>query len=125
MNSVLFHVKTAHSNDYKSMMVLQDRVNLVKDEPGACNEACSVSSDDGNQFLFIKVENVTDIKEDDDTKPMTSPVIKTEHEVSCMSVCPALSAFHKYTWPSFFCFCALMVLENLFHFLICTLSFSV
>jgi hypothetical protein len=65
-------------------MVLQSHMDVLKDEPGSCDEACVTSSGDGNQFLFIKVENVTDIKEEDDTEPLASPVIKIEHEVSSL-----------------------------------------
>jgi hypothetical protein len=86
INCVLFHVKREHSHDCKSMMVLQSHMDLLKVEPGSCEETCLMSSGDGNKFLFIKVENVTDIKEDDDPEPVTAPVIKTEHEVSCICV---------------------------------------
>ena len=82
MNCVLFFVKREHSHDCKGLMVLQSHMDILKDEPGSCDEACVTSSGDGNQFLFIKVENVTDIKEEDGTEPLTPPVIKTEHEVS-------------------------------------------
>jgi hypothetical protein len=63
-------------------MVLQSHMDVLKDERGSCDEACVTSSGDGNRFLFIKVENVSDIKEEDSAEPLTSPVIKTEHEVS-------------------------------------------
>jgi hypothetical protein len=46
-----------------------------------------MSSDDGNQFVGIKVEDVTDIKEEEDPWPATSTGIKTEPAVSCMSLC--------------------------------------
>jgi len=82
INCILFHVKSKQSHDCKSLMVLQSHMDVPKDEPGSGDEACVTSSGDGNQFLFIKVENVTDIKEEDGTEPVTSPVIKTEHEVS-------------------------------------------
>jgi len=79
-----FRVKREHkhSHDCKSLMVLQSHMDILKDEPGSCDEVCVTSSGDGSQFLFIKVENVTDIKEEDGAEPLTSTVIKTEHEVS-------------------------------------------
>jgi hypothetical protein len=46
-----------------------------------------MSSDDGNQFVGIKVEDVTDMKEEEDPRPTTSTGIKTETAVSCMCVC--------------------------------------
>jgi len=46
-----------------------------------------MSSDDGNQFVGIKVEDVTDVKEEEDPGPATSMGIKTEPAVSCVSVC--------------------------------------
>lgn len=41
----------------------------------------------GSQVIGIKVEEVTDLKEDDDLGQIKSPVIKTEPEVSCVCVC--------------------------------------
>jgi hypothetical protein len=79
------------------MMVLQHCMDVLKDEPGSCNEACSASSDDGNQIIDIKVEEDTDIKEEDDSEQTKSPVTGTESEVSRMSACPALWTFHKYS----------------------------
>jgi len=45
-----------------------------------------MSSDDGNQVVSIKVEEVADLKLEEDPGP-TSPLIKTEPLVSCVSVC--------------------------------------
>jgi hypothetical protein len=50
----------------------------------------------GNQVIGVKVEEVTDIKEEDDLEQFKSPVIKTEAEVSCMCVSPALGTFCRY-----------------------------
>jgi hypothetical protein len=46
-----------------------------------------MSSDDGNQFVGIKVEDVTDMKEEEDPWPATSTGIKTEPAVSCIYLC--------------------------------------
>jgi hypothetical protein len=43
-----------------------------------------VSPHDGNQVAGIKVEEVTDIKKEEDAASITSAVIETEHGVSCM-----------------------------------------
>jgi hypothetical protein len=85
VNCVLFHVKREHSQDCNSMMVLQDCVDVVKSDPGSCNEACSESSDDGNQVYGIKIEDDTDIKEEDGPEQIKSSVTGTRSEVNCMS----------------------------------------
>jgi hypothetical protein len=97
MNYVLFHVKRDHSQDCNSMMVLQDCMDVVKGDPGSCNEACSESSDDGNQVYGLKIEEDTDIKEEDDSEQINCPVTGTESEVSLGSACPALQTFYKYS----------------------------
>jgi hypothetical protein len=60
-------------------------MDLPKGEPCSSSETCLVSSYGGNWVAGIKVEEVTDVEEDPES--ITSPVIKTEHEVSCRSVC--------------------------------------
>lgn len=59
-------------------------MDLLRDESDSCDDTCLTSSGDGNQFLFIKVENVTDVKEDDDPERVTFPVVKTEHEIAIL-----------------------------------------
>jgi len=85
MNCVLLHVKREHSHDCKSLMVLQSHMDVLKDEPGSCDEACVTSSDDGTQVIDIKVEEDSDVKEENDSEQIKSPVTWTESEVSCMS----------------------------------------
>jgi hypothetical protein len=62
-------------------------MGLLKVVPGSCSETCLTSSHVRNQVTNIKVD-VTDILEEEDPISTTLPVIKAEHEVSCMSVCP-------------------------------------
>jgi hypothetical protein len=45
-----------------------------------------MSSDDGNQVVGIKVEEVADLIWEEDPGPTTSPLIKTEQLVRCVSV---------------------------------------
>ena len=45
--------------------------------------------------MDVKVEEVMDRKEEEDPVWMTFLQIKTEHEVSCMSMCPQRLTFHK------------------------------
>jgi len=72
-------------HDCKSMVVLQSHMDVLKDEPGSCDEACVTSSDDGNQVIDIKVEEDSDIKMENDSEQIKSPVTGTESEVSCTS----------------------------------------
>jgi hypothetical protein len=51
---------------------------------------------DGNQCIDINVEEVADIKEEEDPLQAKFPVLKTEHEVSSMSVCPLSDTFLRY-----------------------------
>lgn len=63
-------------------------MDLPKGEPGSSSETRLVSSYDGNQAASIKIEENTDVKEEEDPESVTSSLIKTEHEVSYMSMCP-------------------------------------
>ena len=83
-------------NDTWSMVVLQDCMDLLQIEPGMdvlkaepdlCNEMCLTSSHGGNKVTDIKVEEVTDVTDEEDEEPMTFPVMKAETEVTCLSVC--------------------------------------
>jgi hypothetical protein len=66
-------------------VVLQNCISLLEIVPGSCSETCLTSHDD-NQIIDIKVENVADAQEEEDPLLITSQVIKTENEVSCVSV---------------------------------------
>jgi hypothetical protein len=72
------------------VVVLQNCVDLQKDEPGLHSEASPSSSEDGDQAVNIKVEDSSDIEDRENPMPMTVVGIKAEHEVSCMSLCPLL-----------------------------------
>jgi hypothetical protein len=72
------------------MLVLQNCVDLRKQEPGLSSEICHALSGDCHQVIGIKVEEGISIKEGDVPEPISFPKIKTESEVSCMSVCPLL-----------------------------------
>ena len=73
------------------MAILQNSVDILRGEDSLCTETCSTSSAEGNQFLFVNVDEVTDIKEEADLE-LTSPVIRTEPAVRLTCVC-----FHCYT----------------------------
>jgi hypothetical protein len=74
-------------HNFEGCVVLQNCMDILKSEPGSCIGTCQKSSDDGNHFVGIKVEEVTDIKAEVDPGPTASIGIKTEPAVSCMSVC--------------------------------------
>jgi hypothetical protein len=65
-------------------VILQDSIDLLEVAPGS--EVCETSSQDGNEVLSIKVEDVPDNQEEgeeeEDPLLITFPVIKNEHEVS-------------------------------------------
>jgi hypothetical protein len=80
----------------KVMVVLQSHMDLLEAVTSSCSETCLTSCHDRSEIIKVKVENVTDIKEEDDPVQMTFPKTKTKCEVSCISVCTMLVTFHKY-----------------------------
>lgn len=91
------------SCNFKAVMINKDVVNLknyiylLKVVPVSRSGTCLTCFHDGLQVIDIKVE-VTDIQEEteeEDPLSGTFPVIKPEHEVSCMSVCTFLHTFHS------------------------------
>jgi hypothetical protein len=57
-------------------------MDLLKVEPGSDDETCH----DGNHAIYIKVEDVTDIQEEEHPVLITPPLIKAEQEV-CLLLC--------------------------------------
>jgi len=60
---------------------------------------CVTSFQDGSAAMDIKVEEVTDVKEEEERKDplaITCPTSDTEQEVSCVSVCPPQGKFRMY-----------------------------
>jgi hypothetical protein len=78
-------------HNIEGCVALQNCMDMLKSEPGSCIGTCQKSSDDGNHFVDIKVERITDIKVEEDPGPATSIGIKPEPAVSCMSVCIQIS----------------------------------
>jgi hypothetical protein len=75
------------------MVVLQNCFDLLKVVPGSYSETSLTSSHDGNQVINIKVEDFADTQEEEDPLLIKLPVMKSEHEVSYMSVCTLLGTF--------------------------------
>jgi hypothetical protein len=63
----------------KGPLVLWDCMILLELDPESCVKS---------EVVDIEVEEVMGIKEEENPVLMTFPQIKTEHEISCMSVCP-------------------------------------
>jgi hypothetical protein len=76
MMCILLHVMNEHSHDFKSVVVLQNCIGLMKDEPHSGSEAC-VTILEGN----IKVEEILDIEEEN-SEGIIFPTMEDEPEVS-------------------------------------------
>jgi hypothetical protein len=77
-----------HSHDFKSVVVLQSCMGLVKGEPDSGSEACVTTLDNGTEEGNIKVEEphikvdkTLDIKEEN-SEGLPSPTVEAEPEVS-------------------------------------------
>jgi hypothetical protein len=84
-----------HGDDFKSVVMLQICMGLIKDQPDSGSEAFVTTLDDGTEecnikfeesdteveAADIKVEELVDIKEEN-PEPIKLPPIKTEPEVS-------------------------------------------
>jgi len=68
-----------------SVVVLQNRMDLLNDELGSCNEIHVTSTLGGNEVIGTEAERVSDVSEVADQET-TLPAIKTELNVSCLPV---------------------------------------
>jgi hypothetical protein len=68
-------------------------MNIQRVVAGFSSQACRPTSDDGNEFVKIKVEDDMYIKEEDEQ--ILVPAIKVECEVCCVCVSPLLDTFHS------------------------------
>jgi hypothetical protein len=73
------------------MMVLQNRMGLLRGEHGSCSMTCRTSSDNVHEDLNMKVEG-TGIEAEEISLPHTVKV--EQNEVSYMSLYPLLDALH-------------------------------
>jgi hypothetical protein len=83
------------SLQFEEMVDLQNCVDLQNHDPDLHSETCDTSSGDCNQVTGIKVEIIS-IKEEEGPEPIVFSEIKTEHEVSCMSVCSLFCTSYRY-----------------------------
>ena len=68
-------------------MVLQSCVDSLRSGPVSCSETCLRSSDDEIEIIGINFEVATGIKEEELPEPILVQTIKTEPEVSFVSLC--------------------------------------
>ena len=101
MKCGIMYVMSKLNHDFDGMMGLQNCMDIMKSEPGPCTGTGLMSSDDGNEVVGIKVEEVADIKVEEDPEPATSSLIKTEPAVSCcLYMC--VQCYAHYTDPELF-----------------------
>jgi len=74
------------SRDFKGVMFLQNCVDLLRSDSDSCSETCQLSFDGENQVIGVKDEEVADTEEDGDPQSITFQTVRTESEVSFMSV---------------------------------------
>jgi len=78
INCVVLHVTKEHGHDFKSVVMLQNCMGLVKGEPGSCSVP---PPDDETVEVSTKTEEAIDIKEENNSEAITLPVMETEHAV--------------------------------------------
>jgi NAD-dependent dihydropyrimidine dehydrogenase PreA subunit len=67
----------------KGMVVLQACMDSQKYVSGSCIETCPASSYDVDHSINIKVEEVSDVEEEEDPLQISFPGMEAEHAVSC------------------------------------------
>jgi len=71
-----------YSHYFKSLVVLQNCMDLLNPDHGSCSDSSLTSSHGGNEITGIKVEEVTDVAEEENQESMTPEVLKMEPNVS-------------------------------------------
>jgi hypothetical protein len=71
-------------------VVLQNCLDSEKAVPDLWSETCPAATYDANRFITTKVEDVSEVKVEEDPETITFPKIKADPEVNCMSVCVLL-----------------------------------
>jgi hypothetical protein len=69
----------------KGMMVLQNNTNVEEMAPGSCGGTYA-TSEDANERMGIKAEEVPEVKKEEYHVPITFQKIKADPEVSYMSL---------------------------------------
>jgi len=74
------------SSGFISVKVLQTCTDSLKSDPVSLSETCLRSSVDGSETVGIKVVETTDMNKKEHPEAITFPTVKTEPEVSVLSV---------------------------------------
>jgi hypothetical protein len=78
------------------MVILQNCLDVLIGEHESYAESCSVSSGNGNQFVFVNDDDDSVIKQQEDPEPSTSTAVNNDPLVSCMfCVYQVLPAWYK------------------------------
>jgi len=97
-----------------SVMVLQNRMDSLKDETDSSSKTCVKCTVDGNKVTGIEAERVTCIqKEEEDQEPTIIPVIKTEPKVCGVPVV-SVCTFHIGYIQNCLLLCQSVVMEQKF-----------
>jgi hypothetical protein len=71
-------------------------INLSEVIPASCSEGYPTTSDDGIEVIRIKVEEGADVHKKVDPVAITFTAVKSEQEVSSVTVCPLWDSLHHY-----------------------------
>jgi hypothetical protein len=111
---VILYMMKKVSHNVEGLAGLQNCMDILKSEPDSSTGTCQMSSDDGNEFVGIKVEDATDIKEEEDPWSATSTGIKDPWPAASTGIkdpwsaksagikdpCPATSTGIKDPWQA-------------------------
>ena len=99
MKCDLFHEMKEHSHDFKIVVVLQNCMGLIKDEPDSGSEAYETNLEDGSEEgnitdedADLKMEESEGIKEENPEGITVSPIMP-EPEVSVWGLCISQQCF--------------------------------
>ena len=76
-------------------VVVQISMDLVKGESGSCSKTHLTSAGDAHEDLNVKVEEGTDVEEEEIPMPVFCEVKIEQDEVSYVFVCARLDTFHQ------------------------------
>ena len=85
MHSHIFHNR-GHPD--RGFLVVQISMDLMRGESGSCSKTrLMTSAGDGHEVLNLKVEEGTDVDEEEIPMPVFCAVKVEQDEVSCVSFC--------------------------------------
>jgi len=78
-----------------SVVVLQNRTDLLNSEPGSSKEIHVTTTVDGNEVTGLVAERVLDVSEVADQEKTTIPAIKTQPNISGVPVVSVMHIYYK------------------------------